>query len=368
MLILSLITFCLISDSISYQYRQTLISDSVREISFFVKIPTHRLQATLVSDSNLYKYEVRIIVYDRKKRQIGGDFWINEKIVDSESPPPFFLDTFKIVAPTGPVKIRLLLKDSFSEKYFQIWEDLEPLFFIVSFLIHPAKLIEQDSVSLRLDLANIAGKELDSLVITLQNRPEINARRNIPKDKAVYSDTVEFDLTAIPSGDYQFELLVYKKNNVVENRKIPFTLRRSFFREDRLYFEKVRQLRYIATDKEMKELKNLPQSEREKGWKEFWKKKDENPSTDVNETMETYFERIAYAQENFGHGDRGWESDRGMIYVKFGPPDEIERHAFEPGSEDYEIWYYYKINRKFLFIDLFGQGIFVLTTRQGTRI
>ncbi|MEO0226184.1 MAG: hypothetical protein ABIL05_04450, partial [candidate division WOR-3 bacterium] len=139
MLILSLITFCLISDSISYQYRQTLISDSVREISFFVKIPTHRLQATLVSDSNLYKYEVRIIVYDRKKRQIGGDFWINEKIVDSESPPPFFLDTFKIVAPTGPVKIRLLLKDSFSEKYFQIWEDLEPLFFIVSFLIHHAK-------------------------------------------------------------------------------------------------------------------------------------------------------------------------------------------------------------------------------------
>ena len=54
---------------------------------------------------------------------------------------------------------------------------------------------------------------------------------------------------------------------------------------------------------------------------EFWKRRDSDPSTEFNEFREEHFRRIAYANEKFAAGKPGWKTDRGMIYIKFGPPD-----------------------------------------------
>src|SRR5581483_11069606 len=50
-------------------------------------------------------------------------------------------------------------------------------------------------------------------------------------------------------------------------------------------------------------------------------------------TDEERYRRIAYANEHFASGIPGWKTDRGRIYITFGPPDEIESH---PSGGTYE--------------------------------
>jgi len=85
---------------------------------------------------------------------------------------------------------------------------------------------------------------------------------------------------------------------------------------------------YIITDEEKKAFKNLQtDEEREQFIEGFWLRRDPTPDSQENEYKEEHYRRIAYANERFASGIPGWKTDRGMIYITFGPPDEIESHA-----------------------------------------
>lgn len=73
--------------------------------------------------------------------------------------------------------------------------------------------------------------------------------------------------------------------------------------------------------------------EREQFIEQFWLRRDPDLRTEVNEFKEEHFRRIAYANENFASGAPGWKTDRGMIYIKFGPPDRRETN---PSGGTYE--------------------------------
>ena len=119
----------------------------------------------------------------------------------------------------------------------------------------------------------------------------------------------------------------------------------------------VDQLRYIAREDQVRELRNASEEERKVLWNEFWESKDPTPGTPQNELKTEYYRRIDYANENFStFGQNGWKSDMGAVYVIYGPPSEIERHPYEFTSKPYEIWWYYAINRRFLFVDENGFG------------
>jgi len=60
--------------------------------------------------------------------------------------------------------------------------------------------------------------------------------------------------------------------------------------------------------------------------------------------------------QHFSGFTAGWMSDMGMIYVLFGPPDEVDRSSSSQYHRYYELWYYNRINRQFLFIDYNGFG------------
>ena len=77
--------------------------------------------------------------------------------------------------------------------------------------------------------------------------------------------------------------------------------------------------------------------------------------------MDEYFRRIHYSNSAFSSLIKGWQSDRGMLYVIFGPPDEVERHPFAPDVKPYEVWAYYEFGRAFVFIDETGFGDYRLT-------
>jgi GWxTD domain-containing protein len=73
--------------------------------------------------------------------------------------------------------------------------------------------------------------------------------------------------------------------------------------------------------------------EREKFILDFWHRRDPDTDTDENEYREEYYERLAYVNEHFSSGVPGYKTDRGVIYLRFGRPDEIETH---PAGGAYE--------------------------------
>lgn len=94
----------------------------------------------------------------------------------------------------------------------------------------------------------------------------------------------------------------------------------------------------------------------------FWEKKDPTVGTPENEVFNEYYRRIEFANKNFKQMLDGWRSDMGMVYITLGTPNNIERHPFEYDSKPYEIWDYYDINRRFVFVDQTGFGDYRLIT------
>jgi GWxTD domain-containing protein len=91
---------------------------------------------------------------------------------------------------------------------------------------------------------------------------------------------------------------------------------------------------YIITDEERAAFKRLStDEERENFIEQFWLRRDPTPDTAENEFKEEHYRRIAYANERFASGIPGWKTDRGRIYITFGPPDEREEH---PSGGSYE--------------------------------
>ena len=86
-------------------------------------------------------------------------------------------------------------------------------------------------------------------------------------------------------------------------------------------------VRYIISPEEMSAFKQLSNDEeRDQFIEQFWLRRDPTPDTPENEYKEEHYRRIAYANEHFAAGVPGWRTDRGRIYIMWGPPDQIETH------------------------------------------
>jgi GWxTD domain-containing protein len=93
-------------------------------------------------------------------------------------------------------------------------------------------------------------------------------------------------------------------------------------------------VRWIITDEERSAFKQLSNDEeRDQFIEAFWQRRDPTPDTIENEFKEEHYRRIAYANEHFAAGIPGWKTDRGRMYIMYGPADEIEAH---PSGGSYE--------------------------------
>jgi GWxTD domain-containing protein len=127
--------------------------------------------------------------------------------------------------------------------------------------------------------------------------------------------------------------------------------------------EAILQLVYIATPSELNYMKEAStRDEKISRYREFWKKKDPTPNTEENEVRNEYYRRVAYANANFSHYIEGWRSDRGMVFILLGSPNNVDRHPFDLESKPYEVWQYYELNRNFVFVDETGFGDYHLVT------
>jgi GWxTD domain-containing protein len=109
-----------------------------------------------------------------------------------------------------------------------------------------------------------------------------------------------------------------------QKRKIKKTLKeldtpyRQWLEEDVVYI--------ISPEERQAFLQLETNEEREQFIEQFWLRRSSNPDLPDNDFKEEHYRRIAYANEHYASGIPGWKTDRGRMYIIWGPADEVESH------------------------------------------
>ena len=115
-----------------------------------------------------------------------------------------------------------------------------------------------------------------------------------------------------------------KKVDKAAKRKMKQTLKeldsayKQWLNEDVIYI--------ITPDERNAFLQLQTNEEREQFIEQFWLRRSSNPDLPDNDFKEEHYRRIAYANEHYASGIPGWKTDRGRMYIMWGPPDEVESH------------------------------------------
>jgi GWxTD domain-containing protein len=101
---------------------------------------------------------------------------------------------------------------------------------------------------------------------------------------------------------------------------------------------------YLINDQERTAFQNLTSDEERQHFvDQFWLRRDPTSGKSENEVKEEHYRRFAYANKHFQtrSGKPGWQTDRGHIYIVYGPPDEIDSHpAGDARLYPFEMWRY----------------------------
>jgi len=116
--------------------------------------------------------------------------------------------------------------------------------------------------------------------------------------------------------------------------------------------------KYLATRKEREIFKNLHKAEPMKKFlTDFWRRRDRIGNVADGENRREFLKRLSYVNQHFSRlRKQGWKTDRGRVYITYGPPDEYERHTSSMGMLPYVIWHYHNLE---------GGAIFVFVDREG---
>ena len=125
-----------------------------------------------------------------------------------------------------------------------------------------------------------------------------------------------------------------------------------------------RHIKWVAKEGDLKAYEGLKSLDsRDKFLKVFWKRLDPSPGTDINETLIEHIRRMRYSDNNFSasHKQEGYDTDKGRVYVKYGPPSDREYRSAVDSVKPYEIWTYEgQGTYEFIFRDRRGVGVYEL--------
>ncbi len=207
-----------------------------------------------------------------------------------------------------------------------------------------------------------------------------------PGNSAIISTGL--NIAALPMGKYQLQLTVSEpsRNQTAQSKKTFF-----IYREEELFSsqadavepateEEARAIRdvisLIATPDELRIYDKLPLEGKQNFLKEFWRSRDPDPATPVNEYKREVYGRFAIASSQFAYGHfggtlKGWKTDQGRVFIVYGPPDERKVYSYSTNQKPWEKWTYYNVQGGvvFVFEDQDGYGNFELvhSTAKGER-
>lgn len=173
----------------------------------------------------------------------------------------------------------------------------------------------------------------------------------------------------VPSGIYYLTIKVLNKNReeiVSNSRKLEIIQKDYFNKTTSLTEEKLQifgnLLKHLSSSKIYQNYENMNPETKTNFLARFFSNKDPNPDTPQNEYVSELLNRYQNANRNFSWANReGWNTDRGRVLIKYGIPDEIEKHDFELDQDPYHVWLYRRERIiRFVFGDLQGNGRFIL--------
>lgn len=177
----------------------------------------------------------------------------------------------------------------------------------------------------------------------------------------------KFGIENLPSGNYNLVVEVKNKNNeLVAQKKIFFQRKNPNAKIDvndltNILIENtfaskitgkdtiadfIRSLRPIASESEKafldNQLKLADTKLMQQFFYNFWQSRS---SLAPEDAWNKYYDDVKAVNAKFGtFVYKGYETDRGRVYLQYGPPDKREEHPNEPNAYPYEIWMYYKLN------------------------
>lgn len=119
---------------------------------------------------------------------------------------------------------------------------------------------------------------------------------------------------------------------------------------------------HILTDDEFKDMQSGDRAAQFKKLFAYWDRQDPTPTTAFNERLAAFYQRVDYAYFNFASGRilDGAMTDRGKVYILYGPPSSTDRQLL-PGESPMEIWTYTNsVRREFRFNDPNAKGDYKL--------
>ena len=122
---------------------------------------------------------------------------------------------------------------------------------------------------------------------------------------------------------------------------------------------------YIGLTQEAEMFDQLTLEGKRRFIEDFWRKRDPNPDTPINEFKIEHYRRVGYANSHFSRtreASDGWNTDMGRIYILHGEPSEIERKPVAPDEKSWEQWNYNELEGGvyFIFLDEDGFGVYRL--------
>jgi GWxTD domain-containing protein len=184
---------------------------------------------------------------------------------------------------------------------------------------------------------------------------------SLARNGALFSGIVSVPISTVGVGTAQVS---FARRDVADSVSAPLFV--SFGEDIPLmsFDDMLGYLRFFAGPGRLNALKSAPPEKRASMWAEFLRTTDPIPETAINEDMQAYFSRIQTANLQFrmDHSP-GWLSDRGMVFVALGEPDQIvERNTNQSVSTTQmgnttrlQIWQYRQFNSQLVFYDETGK-------------
>lgn len=364
------------------------------KVDVFVQIPMDRLQFIKSGDNFKAEYIVSVAVFDENKLRVTTEKSWTEKITFTDfsltnSKEAFSLTGRSFTLAPNKYYFRITIEDLDSRRTFESGAEFNVRTFDQKLALSDIMMISSRNVTdgkskivpnVSKNVANLTDGIPVFIELYLEEEGEITLKYNVTnsKNEILFSDEstnkytkgnnqifYTFKQDNIALGD--FTMLISAK---VPNEEVVIVSTKQFFSKwagvptTLKDLEKaVDQMIYIAGPSEISKInKGSDYSEKLKLFLEYWRAQDPTPNTAENEVFNEYYRRIAFANKHFKQMLEGWRTDMGMVYITLGAPSNIERHPFEYDSKPYEIWDYYDINRRFVFVDNTGFGDYRLIT------
>ena len=366
---------------------------SQTRVDVFIQVPYNEIQFVKTEQGFAAGYSVTISVFNEDKSTLLSEKTFNEKVEiknfeQTISGSNFNLSLRSFNLSSGTYLIRTEIEDKDSRKTSSSENKFEVRDFTGSSGISDMMLVAKKTV---VDGSNKILPNVSRNVLTkkegiplffevYKNQPgdvKINFKI-FENENRIYDST---EVKKIDSGTTQIfftikELELGLGNYIIQlavvdaDDKIIGTIRKSFLSRwpgvpssIKDLDKAIKQLVYIATEDEIEKIEETEnRDEKVKEYLNFWKKKDPTPQTEDNPIFDEYYRRVFYANEKFSHYIEGWKTDRGMVFIILGPPNNVDRHPFEFNTKPYEVWEYYDLNRQFVFVDETGFGDYRLIT------